>query len=87
MRIWVKLIKENHLIKDMVVENNNYDISRTKRVLSSLEEACHEFDLAVPVWLDSTIKDFQRTSKTRFKADSFTEAIGFDYMEFHVIEE
>lgn len=86
MRIWVKLIQDNRLQKDTVVEDYTED-TRTHKVFHALEKACLELDLARPIWLDSNIKDFQVHSKTRFTKDSFVEEIHFDYMEFQVIEE
>jgi len=86
VRIWVRLFKENHLIRDTVIEDTRA-VSRTKKVTSSLEAACHEFDLAVPTWLDLNIRDFQNHSRTRFGPDSFHEEISFDFMDFRVIEE
>ena len=52
-----------------------------------LEEACHEFDLQVPIWLEKNIEDFKRISKTRFGRDNFIEQIPFDWLEIQVIEE
>ena len=46
-----------------------------------------QFDLGKPIWLDATVTDFQRHDKTRFTQDNFIEAIDFDYLEIHVIEE
>ena len=86
MRIWVKLFKDTHLLKDTTVEDYGQD-TRTKKVFNALDAACKEFDLGVPIWLKSNIEDFQLHSKVRFDADSFIEPIDFDYMEFHVIEE
>ena len=86
MRIWVRLFKDTHLVKDTVIEDYR-DVSRTKKVMSSLEAACREFDLAVPTWLDLNIRDFQHHSRTRFGPDCFHEEIPFDYMDFRVIEE
>ncbi len=86
MRIWGKIIKENRLIRDEVIERWGSE-NRTTKVLSSLEELCLCFDLSVPLWLDMNIRDFQRHAKTRFTQDSFVESIDFDYLEFHVIEE
>ena len=79
-RIWGKIWKDNHLIKD-------YSMSRTAMVFQALDEICHEFDLSQPIWLDSNIRDFQLHDKTRFTKDSFIESIDFDYLEFQVIEE
>ena len=85
-RIWGKLIKDNHLIKDHTVCDDS-DAGRTQKVFHALTELCNEFDLGEPIWLDSNIRDFQRHAKTRFTQDSFMEEIDFDYLEFHVIEE
>lgn len=86
MRIWGKIWKDNHLLQDLVVENNTED-TRTHKVLLALEELCYSFDLGKPIWLQSNIAEFQRHSKTRFQKDSFIEEIPFDYLEFQVIEE
>jgi len=80
-------MKDNHLIKDIVVENYDYNLSRTKKVFQALDEMCYEFDLAKPIWLESNKEDFIRRSRTRFTKDSFVEDIEFDYLDFHVIEE
>ena len=87
MRIWIKLFHENRMLRDLVIENDDTQMTRTKKVFATLEEACMHFDLSVPLWLDSNIKDFKRNAKTRFRQDSFVEGIDFDYMEFQVIEE
>lgn len=87
MRIWGKIMKDNHLVRDMVAENYDYNLSRTNKVYQALEEICYEFDLAKPIWLDVNKKDFIRHSRTRFTSDSFIETIDFDYLDFQVIEE
>lgn len=86
-RLWAKLIKENRLVRDMVVENDTPELSRTKKIFHALDEVCHEFDLSKPMWLDVTIKDFKKHDKTRFYQDNFIDQIEFDYLEIHVIEE
>lgn len=86
MRIWIKEILDNRLIKDIVITNDEAD-TRTHKVFKALEEACHAFDLGQPIWLDSNISDFQTHAKTRFTKDSFIEEIPFDFLEFQVIEE
>ena len=86
MRIWAKLFENNHMLRDTVVEDNSAD-TRTHKVFCALEEACHQFDLGQPIWLDKNINEFKRHAKTRFFQDSFIETIEFDYLEFHVIEE
>ena len=86
-RIWGKIIKENHLIKDHVVILEGHDMSRTKKVYKALEILADEFDLAVPIWLYSNKNEFIRHSRTRFDKSSFMEPIDFDYLDFQVIEE
>ena len=85
-RLWVKLIEDNHLIKDTVICDNTMD-TRTHKVMNAIEKACYELDLSTPIWLDTTVKDFQRHSKCRFTRDAFIEQIAFDYMEIQVIED
>ena len=85
-RIWGKIWKENHLIKDMIYEEEGSD-TRTHKIMRGLEKICCEFDLPVPVWLDANIKDFQLHARTRFRQDHFMETIPFDYLEIQVIEE
>lgn len=86
-RMWCKIFSDNHLLKDTVIINNKTDITRTKKVLDGVEEACHLFDLSSPIWLDSTINEFKRHDKARFYQDNFIEPIEFDFLEIHVIEE
>ena len=86
VRIWGKLWKNNHMLRDTVIDDHT-DETRTHKVFNALYEICLEFDLGKPIWLDSNIKEFQRTSKARFRQDSFIEEIEFDYLELQVIEE
>lgn len=85
-RLWGKIWKDNHLLKDIMIENASQD-TRTHKVFQALDDICMEFDLSKPIWLDSNIHDFQRHSRTRFRQDSFIEEIEFDYLEIQVIDE
>lgn len=86
-RMWGKIFKKNRLLKDTVIENDDLSINRTKKVFSSVEQICYEFDIQAPIWLESTKKDFILYDKARFYQDSFIESIDFDYLEIQVIEE
>ncbi|MBQ8637650.1 MAG: hypothetical protein IJ468_00610 [Lachnospiraceae bacterium] len=86
-RLWGKLFLDNHLLKDYVVENPDPQETRTHKVFAALDELAHQFDLPVPIWLDSNIRDFKRNAKTRFRQDSFMEPIEFDFLEIQIIEE
>ena len=85
-RMWGKLVKDNHLQKDMVVCDES-ERTRTKKILAGLDEICSEFDLSTPIWLDSNINEMKRVSKARFTKDSFVESVEFDYLEIQIIEE
>ena len=85
-RLWVREFKETHMLKDIVIEDGSED-TRTHKIMNSLEKACREFDLPVPIWLEDNIDSFKKTSKARFRQGSFIEEIPFDYLEILVIEE
>ena len=85
-RLWGKLIKDNHLIKDIVICDETED-TRTHKIFHALDKICYEFDLSAPIWLDSTILEFKRHAKARFYQDNFVETIEFDYLEIQIIEE
>lgn len=85
-RLWAKIFKENRMVKDTVIRDDTND-TRTHKVFRALEKVCYQFDLGKPIWLDATVADFKKHSKTRFTSDNFIEAIDFDYLEVQVIEE
>ena len=85
-RLWGKIWKDNHLLQDMVFEDDSND-TRTHKIFRGLEKICYDFDLGNPIWLEKTIAEFKRHDKTRFYQDNFIEEIPFDYLEIQVIEE
>ena len=86
MRIWFKMIKDNHLLKDTTIADESKD-TRTHKVFRALEEACYDFDLGRPIWLDLNVSEFKQHAKTKFYKESFVETIEFDYLEIQIIEE
>lgn len=85
-RLWAKIYTNNHLIKDITIEDDSKD-TRTHKVFNSIEQVCYAFDLSKPIWLNSTINEFKRHNKARFTKDAFVDQINFDFLEIHVIEE
>lgn len=75
------------MLDDMVIINDNKDLTRTKKIFASLDKVCEEFDLGKPIWLDINISEFKKVAKTRFRNDNFIESIEFDYLEIQIIEE
>lgn len=86
MRIWFKMIKDNRLLKDTTIEDESAD-TRTHKIFRALEQACYEFDLGRPIWLEANVNEFKQNAKTRFRQESFVETIEFDFLEMHVIDE
>ena len=62
-RMWGKIMKDNHLVKDMVACCGDYSISRTQMVFNCLDEICYKFDLEKPMWLDATVLILNITTK------------------------
>ena len=85
-RLWAKVFQDNHLLRDTVICDESNDTC-THKIFHALDEVCYQFDLGKPIWLESTIQEFKRHSKTRFYQDNFIEHIEFDYLEIQVIEE
>ena len=86
MRFWAKIWKDNHMVRDASVTIDDDD-TRTHKVFRALDEVCLIFDLERPIWLETNIREFRRHSSVRFRRDSFIEEIGFDCLEFMVLEE
>lgn len=86
-RMWGKIIKDTRLLKDTVICNSDYALSRTTMVFQALDEITYQFDLEKPIWLESNVKAFKRHDKTRFNQDNFIEHLDFDFLEIEVIEE
>ena len=85
-RLWGKIFKENRQLKDTVITDASSE-TRTHKIFQALDEICYQFDLSKPIWLDTTVKEFQKHNKVRFYQDNFIDSIDFDYLEIHVIEE
>lgn len=80
------MIKDNHTLKELMVENYDSD-TRTHKVFGAVDNMCREFDLACPIWLQGNISDFKKSGHTRFRQDSFLEEADFDYIDMLVLEE
>ena len=74
------------MLRDITVEDDRKE-TRTHKIFQALDKVCYEFDLSKPIWLETTIAEFQRHAKTRFYQDNFVDEIAFDYLEIQVIEE
>ena len=64
-RLWGKIWKDNHMLKDEVVCDDRED-TRTHKVFHCLEQLCYDMDLGNPIWLDTTVRHFQKHDKRVF---------------------
>ena len=85
-RLWGKIFKDARLVKDITIEDDSDD-TRTHKIFRALDQICHAFDLASPIWLDSSVRYFKQHDRVRFTRDNFIEKIDFDYLVIGVLEE
>ena len=64
-RLWGKIFKDNHMLRDTVIEDDRND-TRTHKIFDSLDQICYDLDLGKPIWLDSNIQEFNATAKLVF---------------------
>ena len=62
MRIWFKIFKDTHLLKEETIEDESTD-TRTHKVFNALEEACLRFDLAKPIWSPKILRNLKKVEK------------------------
>lgn len=86
MRIWFKVMSDNHLLRDVTITDESEE-TRTHKIFKALDQACYELDLGRPIWLDANVSEFKKVARTKFRKESFVESIDFDFLEMHVIEE
>lgn len=86
LRIWGKMMKGSHMLRDMVAANDNTGMSNLARVEDCLDQICQSFDLPRPIWMEKNIQDLNSFGKTEFRQDNFVEHIPFQYLEIEIIE-
>lgn len=47
-RLWGKIFKDNHMLRDTVIEDDRND-TRTHKIFDSLDQICYDFDLGKPI--------------------------------------
>mgnify|MGYP003106833386 CR=1 FL=1 len=62
MRIWFKMMKDNHLLRDTTITDESDD-TRTHKIFRAIDEVCYAFDLGKPIWLDVNVAEFKRHAK------------------------
>lgn len=86
LRIWGKLIKDNKIIKDIVVEIMLKD-SYQESLKEAIIEMCKELDIAKPYWLNHNLEEYNNRNKTSFDENNFIEEIEFDKFEIEELDD
>ena len=45
-KLWAKIIKDNKIKNDIVIENDDKDLNRTRKIYQAIDDLCYDFDLA-----------------------------------------
>ena len=78
VKLWIKLIKDDKIIKDAVVERQEQlDWSKFAEYLT---EGLYSLDEPTPVVIKHHIFDFAKFHVVRFRPSDFVESVDFDYM-------
>lgn len=85
-RLWGKMMKENRMLRDIVISNGDYTMSRTAMVFDAIDQICYAFDLGHPVWLIRRSRSSNATIR-RVLPRTTLSSIDFDYLEIQVLEE
>lgn len=75
LSIWVKIFKEQKIIKNFVFNGGKKSINDFEVVL---REICESLDIPTPMVLKKHIQHFKNFNQTRFKREEFIESIDFD---------
>lgn len=86
LRVWAKMMKGSHMLRDYVAVNEEVRWSPSQRLEDCMDQICHELDLAKPIWLDQNYEELNRFGKTAFRQDHFIEPIAFQMLEIEIIE-
>lgn len=78
-RIWIKLIKDNKIIKDIIFVSSKNDVQ------NQLLEKCKELDISQPIWSNKNIRDWENHGITRFSESDFIDDFQYDSMELSFV--
>ena len=74
IKIWGKVVKDEKIIKQFVVEVE----PKKCTFFDMLKQLCEGLDIPTPVLLNKHVMDFNKFSMTLFKPADFVEKVYFD---------
>lgn len=78
--LWVKTIRRHRTDRQVTVPCTRSDPH------DALNEACHQLDLPLPLWLEKNAREWEEFGQTRFFPDAFFEAVDFERLEIEYID-
>ncbi|MBE5742079.1 MAG: hypothetical protein E7360_02020 [Clostridiales bacterium] len=78
VKLWIKVIKDDKIVKDTVVEK--FEKFEYSAFADYLSEACYTLDLATPVVIKNHIFNYAKYNVVRFLPSDFLEPVDFDYV-------
>lgn len=84
MRIWAKVIKEYHTVKELTYEKE--ERLTYSHFLNYLMDICGELDIPTPVLLKPHIMDFAKFKHVKFREKDFVEPVDFDFLWVEYID-
>ena len=76
IRIWAKVIKNDKIIKQYVLDR--FEQMDYSEFFSYLTEICSNLDIPTPVLIKTHLFNYAKYNNVRFKKDDFVEPINFD---------
>lgn len=87
MRIWAKIILDQHIMDQTVREFTSLRSFSDSELETVIHELCQEMDLSRPILLRKHFREFQQFQRIVFKSADFMEPIDFDSFEVELIKE
>lgn len=85
VKIWVKAIKENKIVKSYVFsKEEKYSAAE---IFDYLTEIGEKMDFPVPVVLEKHVKHLVLFNQTKFIGSDFIEEVNFDALALEVLSE
>ena len=78
--LWARTIRHHRTDRQATVPCSRTDVR------DALLKACHELDLAEPLWLEKNEREWAEFGMTRFLPDAFFEAVPFERLEIEFID-
>lgn len=78
MKLWIKIIRNEKIIKDTVTEGN---AENAKELHALLADVCDRLNCPVPLVTTTDASNLQKFNHAKFKARDFVEKVDFDFLE------